>query len=169
MLYLFALLPVLANSWTLKDTYQGTNFFGQFDFFTASDPTHGYVDYVSQSEAQSQGLINVTSTKIYMGADHTNIASGSGRKSVRITSRTVYNTPSLFILDLSHMPACCGCWPGMFPDFIILYFICYAYINIHKYSYHTAYWLVGPSCSQTVLSITLSVFILYSFLLAGEY
>ena len=105
MLSLFITLPILANSWTLKDTYQGSNFFGLFDFFTSGDPTHGYVDYVSQSEAQSEGLINTTSTSIYMGADNTNIASGNGRKSVRLTSKTSYNTPSLFIIDLTHMPA----------------------------------------------------------------
>ena len=65
---------------------KGNNFFDAFDFFTDDDPTHGwknmlhfliiiyflfvvyscvmivgYVDFVSRSEAERLGLVNVTS------------------------------------------------------------------------------------------------------------
>lgn len=54
-----------------------------------------------------------------MGVDSTNVASGRGRNSVRLTSKASYNT-GLVILDLAHMPgSICGTWP--------------------------AFWMVGPS------------------------
>lgn len=47
-----------------------------------------------------------------MGVDSTNIASGRGRKSVRLTSKATYNH-GLIILDLEHMPgSICGTWPA---------------------------------------------------------
>jgi Glycosyl hydrolases family 16 len=47
-----------------------------------------------------------------MGVDHTNVASGSGRSSVRITSKKSYNH-GLIILDVAHMPGgICGTWPA---------------------------------------------------------
>ncbi|OAL26150.1 hypothetical protein AYO20_10203 [Fonsecaea nubica] len=76
------------------------------------DPTNGYVQYVDQNTAQRGGLINTDSGAVYMGVDHTNVASGSGRQSVRLTSKKSYNH-GLIILDLSHMPGgICGAWPA---------------------------------------------------------
>ena len=47
-----------------------------------------------------------------MGADHTNVASGRGRNSVRISSKEPY-THGLFVLDMEHMPSSqCGSWPA---------------------------------------------------------
>lgn len=47
-----------------------------------------------------------------MGVDHTNVATRSGRSSVRITSTKSYNH-GVFILDLGHMPGgICGIWPA---------------------------------------------------------
>ena len=49
-----------------------------------------------------------------MGVDHTNVASGAGRASVRITSKKSYNH-GLIILDLGHMPGgICGTWPALY-------------------------------------------------------
>ena len=31
----------LARQYSILDTYQGSNFFSMFQFFTAADPTHG--------------------------------------------------------------------------------------------------------------------------------
>ncbi|KAI8066318.1 beta-1,3-1,4-glucanase [Gongronella butleri] len=104
-------------AWTLKDTYQGDTFFNGFTFFTGSDPTHGTVQYVDQSTAQSSGLISTSGGVVTMKADSTNVTP-NGRPSVRITSNNSYNT-GLFIMDASHMPVGCGTWP--------------------------AYWLVGPN------------------------
>jgi hypothetical protein len=48
-----------------------------------------------------------------IGVDHTNIATGSGRKSVRIESKKTY-LHGLFIADMSHMPGgICGTWPAL--------------------------------------------------------
>jgi len=47
-----------------------------------------------------------------MGVDSTNVASGRGRQSVRVTSKAKYNH-ALIVLDLEHMPgSTCGVWPA---------------------------------------------------------
>lgn len=44
--------------YTLADDYMsGGNFFSKFSFFTAGDPTGGFVQYVDESTAQSAGYI----------------------------------------------------------------------------------------------------------------
>jgi len=101
----------------LTDNYVPNNFFNNFNFETAADPTHGYVNYVDQGTAQSKGYIK-NDTTVYIGCDHTNVASGRGRDSVRISSKKTWNQ-GIFIIDLSHMPIGCGTWP--------------------------AYWTVGPN------------------------
>ncbi|KIV77202.1 hypothetical protein PV11_09019 [Exophiala sideris] len=112
---LFALAGLVSFStagYVLEDDYSGDSFFSMFDFFTGADPTNGYVNYVDQSTAQSDGLISSNGSAIYMGVDHTNVASGSGRSSVRLTSTKSY-THGLIILDLEHMPGgICGTWPA---------------------------------------------------------
>ena len=66
-------------AYSLSDDYLQNGFFGNWDFYTGSDPTHGYVTYVDQSTAQSNGYISTNSDgSIYMGVDHANVASGSG-------------------------------------------------------------------------------------------
>lgn len=116
---LLPLLPILLSltnpshsAYTLEDDYSPSTFFSQFTFFTDNDPTNGYVDYISQSSAQFAGLINTNNNQIYMGVDSTTVATGRGRKSVRITSKAVYNH-ALIVLDLEHMPgSICGVWPA---------------------------------------------------------
>ena len=115
---LSGLVSLSCAGYTLQDDYT-SNFFSMFDFFTDDDPTNGYVNYVDQTTAQSSGLINTDNGAIYVGVDSTNVASGRGRNSVRLTSKASYNT-GLVILDLAHMPgSICGTWP--------------------------AFWMVGPS------------------------
>jgi hypothetical protein len=49
-----------------------------------------------------------------MGVDHTKVASGAGRASVRLTSKKSYNH-GLVMLDLAHMPGgTCGTWPALY-------------------------------------------------------
>ena len=99
--------------YTLKDSYKGNTFFDKFNFFTDADPTHGYVDYISKPEAQASGLVRIGSDgKVFIGADSKNIASGRGRKSVRIESSVNYNAGSLFIFDVENSPFGCGTWPA---------------------------------------------------------
>ncbi|KAF7943336.1 hypothetical protein EAE96_011264 [Botrytis aclada] len=103
------------TGYQLEESYSGNNFFDAFDFFTAPDPTHGFVTYVSESAASQQGLISVRSDGVYMGVDSKTILnpSGPGRNSVRIESKKNW-THGLFIADLSHMPGgTCGSWPAM--------------------------------------------------------
>ncbi|KAJ5106257.1 hypothetical protein N7456_002932 [Penicillium angulare] len=108
---LFAQLSTAA--YTLLDDY-GTDstFFDKFSFYTDDDPTEGYVTYVDQSTATTDGLISASNGAVYIGVDNTNVASGSGRSSVRLTSTATYNE-GLVILDLEHMPgSVCGSWPA---------------------------------------------------------
>jgi len=99
------------GAYQLATSFQGTNFFDGWDFWTTADPTHGYVNYVGRNTAQQQGLINATSSSAYIGSDYKNVASGNGRSSVRLTSQKSFNN-GLFIIDLSHMPTGCGTWPA---------------------------------------------------------
>jgi len=100
-------------TYTLQDTYSGSNFFDQFTFYTGTDPTDGFVNYLSQSDAVSGGLIPDASVPKW-GVDSYNTlsTSGSGRSSVRMVSNKVYNY-GLFIADIEHMPgSICGVWPA---------------------------------------------------------
>lgn len=97
--------PSLA-AYSMTDNYEASKFFSMFSFWTQADPTHGYVQYVSQSDAQSDHLIQANSGSVYMGVDMNNTASGSGRKSVRLSSSKKYQD-GLFILDVEHMPTGC--------------------------------------------------------------
>jgi len=96
--------------YSLTDDWTGTSFFDNFNFATYDDPTHGYVNFVSQSQAQSEGLISA-GTPSYFGADHSKVASGRGRDSIRLESKKTFNS-GLFIIDLIHMPVGCGTWPA---------------------------------------------------------
>ena len=103
--------------YSLVDTYDASNFFGEFDFFSGSDPTHGFVQYVDNVTANLDGLAGYVDRSVYLGVDHTTaVAAGSaGRSSVRVSSKKAY-TQGLFVADISHMPAgsnnSCGLWPA---------------------------------------------------------
>ncbi|KAL2154185.1 hypothetical protein VTH82DRAFT_2861 [Thermothelomyces myriococcoides] len=105
-----------ADSYTLVDTFDASNFFDEFDFFTEPDPTHGFVQYVDGYTANRKGLAGFASGGIYLGVDF-NSTTTTGRASVRLTSRKSY-TKGLFVADIAHMPAgtaessSCGLWPA---------------------------------------------------------
>lgn len=102
-------------AYSLQDDYSVDSFFSMFEFFTDTDPTNGYVDYVDQSTASSAGLINTDNDQVYIGVDSTTTltSSSSGRQSVRLSSTATY-THALVILDLDHMPnSACGSWPAL--------------------------------------------------------
>lgn len=99
------------HGWVLQSTSAGSNFINAFDYFTGSDPTHGFVKYVDGSTAVSSGLVYTQSNQqVVIKADNTAVTP-NGRPSVRIVSKTSYNK-GLFILDLEHMPVGCGTWPA---------------------------------------------------------
>lgn len=111
VLPVIALAAQLASAdYVLQDDYTPDVFFDMFTFFTAADPTKGYVDYVDRGTAESGGLIS-TGSSVYMGVDHTNVAT-HGRQSVRLSSTQIYNH-GLFIIDVAHMPTGCGTWPAL--------------------------------------------------------
>jgi hypothetical protein len=101
-------------AYSLADDYLGNGFFGNWDFFTGDDPTGGYVNFVDQGTAQSNGYVSTNDDgSIYLGVDYTNVASGRGRNSVRLTSQKTY-THYLTVIDLGHMPGgICGTWPAL--------------------------------------------------------
>ncbi|KAF2022149.1 glycoside hydrolase family 16 protein [Aaosphaeria arxii CBS 175.79] len=112
---------VSAAAFGLIDTYDASNWLSKFDVQAIADPTHGYVNYVNQAQAQSLGLIKTQNNAVYMGVDHTSVLnpSGTGRNSVRLQSKTGYNS-GLVIADFAHVPGSnCGSWP--------------------------AFWMVGPN------------------------
>ena len=73
------------------------------------------MSYVTQSEAQSLGLLHTEGNQVYFGVDNTNVISptGPGRNSVRLMSNNAYNN-GLIIGDFAHMPGSdCGIWPAL--------------------------------------------------------
>lgn len=113
LLPLAALASLSTATYTLVDDYPtGMDFFDSFTFYTDTDPTAGYVTYVDEATAESAGLIKASGNATYIGVDYTNVASGDGRQSVRLTSTATYTT-GLVILDIAHMPgSACGSWPA---------------------------------------------------------
>ncbi|KAJ3283064.1 hypothetical protein HK104_010566 [Borealophlyctis nickersoniae] len=100
------------SAYRLVDDWSGNAFFDQFNFETANDPTHGYVDYVDRNTAQQQGLISTSGSTVFLRPDSTNVASGRGRRSVRLSSKKAFQQGSLIIADIQHMPVGCGTWPA---------------------------------------------------------
>ncbi|PSR74325.1 hypothetical protein PHLCEN_2v9942 [Hermanssonia centrifuga] len=107
-------------TYQLEDDYSGQNFFDGWTFDTEADPTHGLVDFVSDTVAQVSQLAYVQSDNTVVVAvdDTTNLTAGANRNSIRITTKKTYNG-GLFVADFFAMPHGCGVWP--------------------------AYWSVGPN------------------------
>jgi len=104
-----------SSPWKLVNTYEGTNFFDGWDFFTDPDPTLGIVDYIDENTARSIGLLEVNSAgNAVMRVETTSVVSGN-RKSIRITTQSQFNG-ALFIMDSVHMPTGCGTWPAFWTN-----------------------------------------------------
>ncbi|KAL8884081.1 MAG: hypothetical protein Q9192_006932 [Flavoplaca navasiana] len=103
------LLQLSLAQYALQEDYSGANFLSGFSFFTEADPTEGYVDYV---DGTSSGLFSQSGGTVRLSVDSENVATGRGRKSVRLTSKASYNH-ALIVIDIGHMPAnICGVWPA---------------------------------------------------------
>lgn len=115
------LVPV-HTEYVLNETIIGACFLDKFRWFENGDPTHGFVDYVSQHEALANNLteckccstsgpyaslmhkaVAVDENSFLMRADHWTEEPEHGRASVRIESYETY-TDSVIVLDLDHMP-----------------------------------------------------------------
>ncbi|PWY88592.1 hypothetical protein BO94DRAFT_464451 [Aspergillus sclerotioniger CBS 115572] len=101
-----------ALSYRLADTYSGSSFFDEFEYYTATDPTDGFVDYVDSSTASEMNLTYASSSRAVLRVDTSTSNQTSGRKSVRITSKKTYND-GLFIFDITHTPYGCATWPAL--------------------------------------------------------
>jgi len=89
----------------------GGSFFDNFNFFTGSDPTHGFVEFVDERTAYTANLAYEQNGVAVIASDSTNFAP-SGRKSVRLESKDFYDEV-LIIADFAHLPsAACGTWPA---------------------------------------------------------
>ncbi|KAK7733027.1 hypothetical protein SLS53_008356 [Cytospora paraplurivora] len=56
-------------NYTLSETYSTDDFFDNFDYFTDSDPTNGFVTYVSQETAESLNLTYASSSSAVLRVD----------------------------------------------------------------------------------------------------
>ncbi|WVW81993.1 hypothetical protein I302_103998 [Kwoniella bestiolae CBS 10118] len=105
---------VEASRYRLSKHYYGNQFFDGFDWKTFNDPTHGRVNYVSETEARRKNLSYVSDHNTFvMRTDyHHRVEPGQrGRDSVRIESRDTFDN-GIYILDVLHMPTGCGTWPA---------------------------------------------------------
>ncbi|CAD6453530.1 5834f7c0-8a9b-486d-a0c8-bd864eff9080 [Sclerotinia trifoliorum] len=104
-------------SYSLKDTYSGTDFFDNFDYFNTYDPSAGFVHYVDSEVAAQYNLTYASSSSAVIRVDTSVTAdsipnASTGRFSVRIESKTQY-TNGLFIFDIVHTPVGCATWPAL--------------------------------------------------------
>jgi hypothetical protein len=104
---------IASAQYTIQDTFDTSNFFDSFSFFSGSDPTSGFVDYIDAQTANETSLAGYANNAIYLGVDYTTTNPSGGRASVRMTSNAAY-THGLFIADIQHMPGgICGVWPAL--------------------------------------------------------
>ena len=111
--FLAAALPgTFAFTYSLTDTFKGTDFLTAWSHEAIADPTHGRVsasssfsrkfdvdvfvfrNYVDQGTALAQNLTYASGNTLVLRADDWSYlsASGPGRNSVRIRSNTAYGT-----------------------------------------------------------------------------
>lgn len=87
----------------------GEGFLDCWTFFTKADPTHGYIQYVSQREAMQLGLYSLRDGAVRLGS-----LVGQNRpvKAVRLQSKMRFYAGHLFVIDIKHMPTGGGTWPA---------------------------------------------------------
>lgn len=106
----FALLATATSATYVRvASVDNTSFLEQFDFFTDTDPTNGYVDFVNETVALSTGLVRLGGGQIILAAETTDTS--SPRRTVRVQSKRIY-TQGIFLIDLEHVPTGCGTWPA---------------------------------------------------------
>nr|VWO94484.1 Mixed-linked glucanase [Ganoderma boninense] len=107
-------VSVLGATYSIADSHVGTDFLSAFTHEAISDPTHGRVNYVSQSTALSKNLTFASGDTLILRADDTTVLSSSdpGRDSVRLQSKKTY-TEHVTVWNIRHMPQGCGTWPAV--------------------------------------------------------
>ncbi|QSZ33755.1 hypothetical protein DSL72_005326 [Monilinia vaccinii-corymbosi] len=109
--------------YSLKDTYSGTDFFDNFDYFDAPDPSGGFVQYADSEVAAQYNLTYASSSRSVVRVDasataHSNRSTSDGRLSVRISSKKQYED-GLIIFDVVHTPIGCGTWPALWMSDVV--------------------------------------------------
>ncbi|KAF4599551.1 hypothetical protein EYR40_006645 [Pleurotus pulmonarius] len=114
-LVLLALAPYCTRAalFINKKTYMGPDFFEDFTWETADDPTHGRVNFVDLQTALRNNLTAASTNKFVMRVDSTTVVSNDsrGRDSIRIISNDAYDD-AIVLIDLSHMPFGAAVWPA---------------------------------------------------------
>lgn len=100
------------EAYSLREAYVGPDFFSRWDFFTEKDPSNGAVEYVSEGVAGALGMIRAVTGHVYVGVSREAVSAGTGRKSVRLHSRSTYSR-GLFVAMIDHMPEGCATWPAL--------------------------------------------------------
>lgn len=100
-----------AQAYQIQDSYDATNFFDGFEFFSGPDPTEGFVRYQTALEANDSSLAGYANGGVFLGVDSSSSNVGHpGRASTRVNTKKTY-TRGLFIADIAHMPSStCGVW-----------------------------------------------------------
>ncbi|KAF7865672.1 hypothetical protein EAF04_005838 [Stromatinia cepivora] len=88
---LLLIIPAIKAQYFHAVTYDAANFFHDFTFFTAADPTEGYVVYEPVAAAEEAGLVSTANNQVYLGVDHTTLNPSGGRESVRLSSNQAWN------------------------------------------------------------------------------
>lgn len=89
---------------------RGEGFVNCWTFFTAADPTHGYVEYVSQEEATELNLFKVQENgAVWMGSL---VGQNQPVKVIRLQSQMRFSEGHIFVIDIQHMPTGSGTWPA---------------------------------------------------------
>jgi len=101
------------SMYTLQDLYRGQSFLDDWDFFSYSDPTNGYVNYQTKENAIQKKLavVQADNTTILSVDDFSQVSPGGNRDSIRINTKKTYNS-GLFIADFRSMPHGCTVWPA---------------------------------------------------------
>lgn len=107
----YATTTLALETYQLKESYNPSNFFDKFTFFSSPDPNQGFVKYRNKKDATSLKLIESSREDVTIRVDSTSTDS-DGRSSIRLESTNTYNG-GLFIADFAHLPKqACGAWPA---------------------------------------------------------
>ncbi|KAL9932308.1 hypothetical protein V8E36_008787 [Tilletia maclaganii] len=98
------------TTWSLNKTYNARDFLSDFEWYTKTDPTHGLINYQSQSASLAANLTEVRGDSLFLRVDTTPTAL-QGRSSNRITSKAAFGD-GIYVLNVSHVPYGCSVWPA---------------------------------------------------------
>ncbi|KLO18258.1 hypothetical protein SCHPADRAFT_866908 [Schizopora paradoxa] len=104
-------------TYSLVFSHQGANFFNNWIFYNGTDTNNtGNVLYVTQEDAQNQGLISLNSAgNTIIKVDNTTSGVGDmnfGRNSVYMFSDYEIQPGNLLLFDAVHLPFGCSVWPA---------------------------------------------------------